>query len=227
MATKEVYNDGAVFLPGRGAVLTGDVGADMPSIETVKQWISGGATGELTEGDSTMYPLGYTSIDELPNIGADIEGGEVKGVWENAQLRTTRQVVTESIVVQPVQWSRTPLTHRFGPGTIRNDEGVFEVPAVYTATEVSLTIIFIDGTEPLIFHIPKTATAPEGGIEPSADDFMSLPVKYTVLTMTGRPKMYIAHAGLIDTDGDGEPDAVDPTDGRPAGDTGNDIVDGV
>lgn len=190
-----VYNDRAVFMPGRGAVLVGDVGAQRPSLDDVNAWIQNGATGELGE----YLPFGYTSIDELPAIGTETEGGEVRGAWENASLRTTRQTVTDTVTVKPIQWTETPLRHRFGPGTVQTDTGVFEVPAVYTATEVSLTVIFIDGNTPLVIHIPRLATAPEGGIEPDPEDFLALPILYTVLVAMGQPKMSIMHDALRTT----------------------------
>lgn len=191
------YNDSAVFLPGRGAVLVGDAGAERPTDSAIRAWIADGAVGTLTAGTDTYNPMGYTSLDDLPNFGAETEGGETRGAWENPALRTTATKVTDTVIVNPIQWSPTPMTHRFGPGVVDDVEGVFEVPAVYTASEVSLLVIFIDGNDPLSFHIPRVASSPEGGIEPASDTFMSLPVKYTVLVITGRPKMSIITRTLV------------------------------
>ena len=74
------YNDNAVFIPGKGAVLVGEVGADRPTWDAVKAWVDAGAAGDL----AGYHPLGHTSIDDLPSFDSDTEGGEVKGSWRTA-----------------------------------------------------------------------------------------------------------------------------------------------
>lgn len=186
------YDDQSVFMPGRGAVLIGAVGAEPPSLETVDQWVKSGAVGALGE----YQPLGYTSIDDLPKMDSDIEGGEKKGAWENDSLRLTRITSTDTITITPIQWSETPLTHRFGPGKIVTAEGRYEAPAVYTATEVSMLVILIDTSGNLMFHYPKVASSPDGGVELDPEKYAGMPVKYTILVVPGRGKFSVTHAGL-------------------------------
>ena len=174
----EIYRDDAVFIPGRGGVLIAPVGTLPPTASELKQWVDAGAVGAL--GD--FVPLGYTSADELPSIDADTDGGEVKGAWENSALRTTKTTITESITVTPIQWSEKPLAHRFGPGTIDGTKGHFHAPAVYSATEVAMLVVIIDGATPLGIEYYKVSSSPEGGIELDSEEFAGLPVKWTVLS---------------------------------------------
>lgn len=186
------YNDNAVFIPGKGAVLVGEVGATRPTWDAVKQWVDDGAVGDL----GAYHPLGHTSIEDLPSFDSDTEGGEVKGSWENSALRTTRTTVTESVTVQPIQWTPEPLAHRFGPGTVVNSDGAYEVPGVYTSTDVSLLLIVVDGVSPLAFHIGKTSTSPDESLEFDSENFLALPIKYTILVEQGQPKFSILAENL-------------------------------
>ncbi|MBC3186366.1 hypothetical protein H7347_07235 [Corynebacterium sp. zg-331] len=194
MAETQYYDDNAVFIPGRGAVLIAEAGTEPPELTAIQTWISSGAKGIL----GAYHPLGHTSEEELPNIEADVEGGEKKGSWENPSLRTTATKVTETITVTPIQWSEEPMQHRFGPGTV-NKNGYFEVPDVYTATESAMLVIIMDGKGFLVFHLSKVASAPEGGIEFDPESFAGMPIKYTILTMTGKKKMSVGRLGAIPT----------------------------
>lgn len=173
----EYYRDDAVLIPGRGAVLIAEAGTEPPTADDLDAWVKAGAVGALND----FVPIGYTSIDELPGFDSDVEGGEKKGAWENDSLRQTAVKTTDTVNVQPIQWSETPLTHRFGPGVIDGEKGHFEVPAAYTATEVALLIVLIDGNDNLGIHIWKAASAPGDGIEFDAEEFAALPITYTVL----------------------------------------------
>lgn len=187
------YDDKSVFIPGKGAVLIGAVGAEMPALEEVERWVKAGATGNL----GTMEPLGYTSVEDLPSFDVDTDGGEKKGAWENDSLRTTQVKTTETITVTPIQWSGVALEHRFGKGKVDPKTGKFSVPAAYTSSEVALTVVVLDGQTPLVWHFYKVASAPDGGIEPKEDDFLGFGIKYTILQQPGKPGRWeIAHAGL-------------------------------
>lgn len=187
------YDDRAVFIPGKGAVLIAEAGTVAPALTEIQAWVERGATGALGE----FHPLGHTSEEELPGIEADVEGGEKKGSWENPSLRTTATKTTETITVTPIQWTEEPMQHRFGPGTVKTETGYFEVPDVYTASEVSMLVIIMDGKDFLVFHFAKVASAPEGGIELDPENFAGMPIKYTILTMSGVPKMSIGRLGSI------------------------------
>lgn len=191
MATT-VYNDNAVLIPGRGAVLVAPEGTDAPTADALKDWVTAGAVGSL--GD--FVPLGYTSEDDLPAFEADTDGGDRKGAWENDSLRMTKTKISESVNVTPIQWSEVPLKHRFGPGTIKTEQGHFVMPAVYTATRVALLVVLIDGDTAIGIHYFRTETAPNDALELDPEKFAGLPIKYSVLVSTEKGKGTIVASHL-------------------------------
>lgn len=204
-ATGPAYVDSAVFQPGTGGVFHAPVGTEAPTLEQVSAWITGDRTSSL----GAWEPLGYTSLESLPGIGTETEGGEKKGVWENPDFRVTPTTSTETVKVQPVQWSPIPLSHRFGANvTIDPATGRVDVPATFRSVETAIMVVFMDGDTPLVLVYYRTSASPDGDIEPDPENYLALPVKYTVLTVTGTGrKMSILAYHLRDSDGDGEPDA--------------------
>lgn len=191
------YQDDAVFLPGRGAVLIADPMAGMPTMEAVQTWIESGATGDIQAGSASYTPIGHTSVDELPKIDSETEGGEVKGSWENPALRQTATTTTDSITVTPIQWTEETLKHRFGAdGTVDGEAGVFTIPKIYKASEVSIMVVILDTQGPLIIQYNRAVSAPEGGIEPDTENFLGIPTKYTILNPSEGDRGAVMHAGL-------------------------------
>ncbi|QNQ90718.1 hypothetical protein GP475_08765 [Corynebacterium poyangense] len=186
------YQDSAVFMPGRGAVLIAPVGTKPPTMEEIKTWLSKDTTAAI----GSYVPVGYTSLDELPQIGGDTEGGEVVGVWENPSFRTTAVKTVDTVTITPVQFSEVPLKHRFGANGSIGEDGYFHIPPAYTATEIAVLVIVIDGTNFLAFQYPKAASAPGDGIEMDPEKFLGIPVVYTVLNQAGEPRGRIGHSAL-------------------------------
>lgn len=186
------YVDNAVFIPGTGAVLLGDAGTDCPEIAAVKTWAR-----TPTQNLGNFTPAGYTSLESLPSINTDTSGGEVKGVWENANLRKTKTTVTDSVVVNFAQWTQKALKHRFGSGgTVDATKKQFTMPSEYLPSEVSLLIVYMDGSDFLVVHYRKASSSPEGNVEASNEDFMTFGVKYTILQETGKSKGTIMHGAM-------------------------------
>lgn len=179
--------DNATFIPGHGDVLAATPGTETPTADAIQKWIEDGATGKLGGFES----IGHTSLDELPGMESEQEGGENKGSWQNPNLRTTPITITDSITVTGIQWTQEQLDYRFGKGTINTANGIFDAPDIYTATERSLLVVARDGANFIAFHYPRVTSRPEGNIEFSSDDFMGLPIRYDVLKATGKPKLRI------------------------------------
>ena len=205
------YQAEAVFQPGVGGVFYNDVGTEPPTLDEIKAWLT---TGDRRAAIGTDWRgIGYTSIEDLPGIDSETEGGEKMGVWEDPDFRVSPITSTDTVVVQPVQWSPVPIKHRFGAGaTLDGDKGIIRVPKVYTPVEVSLLVLFIDGDRPLGVHYYRASSSPEGGIEPDREQFLALPIKYTVLGAKGKNEsMNILgfHLQTTDTDNDQVPDIMD------------------
>lgn len=203
------YQEDAVFQPGTGGVFHADPGTEPPSLKDLRTWV----LGDRTQPIGNFEPLGYTSVEDLPGLGTETEGGEKKGVWENPDFRITPVTTTETIKVQPVQWSPVPISHRFGKGArLDGDKGLVAVPNVYEPVERSLMVVILDGSRPLVLHYYRVASAPDGDLELDRDNFATLPVMYTVLSQPGKAnKMNILgyHLQTADTDSDGTPDILD------------------
>ena len=192
MATS-AYVDQAVFMPERGAVLIAPVGTAAPDNAAVQSWIAAGATDKL--GD--FVPIGYTSLDDLPKLDQDTDGGEKMGAWENDALRISKVTIDQSWTVTPIQWTETALSHYFGKGTVDGATGAFAVPASYTSSEVAILVVVISGSDFLAFHTAKAATQPGDAIEFDPEKFAGMPIKYTILAITGQPKMTIFSDTLV------------------------------
>lgn len=207
------YQADAVFQPGVGGVFYNEVGTEPPSLEAVKAWLTGG--DRRAEIGTGWRGLGYTSIEDLPGIDSETEGGEKMGVWEDPDFRVSPITSTDTVTVQPVQWSPVPIKHRFGAGaTLDGDKGIIRVPKVYTPVEVALIVLFLDGDRPLIVHYYRVSSSPDGGIEPDREQFLAMPIKYTVLGAQGKNEsMNILgfHLQTKDTDNDQVPDILDDT----------------
>lgn len=215
------YDANAVFQPGTGGVFYNDSGSEPPTLEALKTWLEAGdRTADIAGADSDSWrPLGYTSIDELPGMDSETEGGEKMGVWEDPDFRVSPITSTDTVLVKPVQWSPVPISHRFGKGAVLDgDAGVIRIPKVYTPVEVSLFVLFLDGDRPLGFHYYRVSSSPDGGLEPDREAFLAMPIKYTVLGAAGKSDVMNIlgfHLQTKDTDGDGVADAIDTT---PTGD---------
>lgn len=211
--TYPAYQAEAVFQPGTGGVFYSEVGTEPPTLAEIRTWVEGDRTQPIGTGETAWSPIGYTSLEDLPGITAETEGGEKKGVWENPDFRLTPITSADAVTVKPVQWSPVPLSHRFGAGTtVDGERGMVSVPRTYTPVEVAILVVILDGDNPLVLHYYRTATSPDGDLELDRENFAALPVKYNVLGYAGNPnKMNILgyHLQTTDTDGDGIPDVID------------------
>lgn len=204
------YQPDAVFQPGRGGVFIAPEGTEPPTLAQFRTYLEGNDTSaELGE----WRTIGYTSADELPQVSTETEGGETMAVWEDPAFRQSAITSTESVVVTPVQWGLETARRRYGKGaTLDGETGRIVKPATYEPVEEALLVVYMDGSRFLANHFWRAATAPEGEIKAETDSFMGAPIKYTPLTMQGKPgKGYLVgyHLQTADADGDGIPDALD------------------
>lgn len=205
--TNPAYNEDAVFQPGTGAVYWAPRGTEGPTNAQLSNWATGDRTADIGE----WSPLGYTSVDTLPGLNSETEGGEKMGVWENPDFRMSAITTTESVSVSPVQWSEIPIKHRFGNGaTIDTSTGVVHVPSVYVAAEVSILVIILDGDRHLGLLYPRTSSAPDDNLELDPEQFSTLPVRYNVLQEPGNPDKFQIIAQHFITGDDGDTPEDDP-----------------
>lgn len=215
---KPAYQADAVFQPGRGGVFAAPAGSEPPTLAEMRAYLS---SADRSAGIGEVWaPIGYTSADELPQIGMETEGGEKMGVWEDPNFRISPITTAESVVVTPVQWSLETIRRRYGAGAkLDGATGQVIKPATYEPVEEALMVVYIDGPRFLANHFWRAATAPEGEVKAETDAFLGAPIKYTPLGMEGKDGMGALlgyHLQTADADGDGIPDSLD-TDPAPAG----------
>ena len=210
------YQDDAVFQPGTGGVFYADPGTEPPTLAELRTWVESGRTGNI---GADWTPIGYTSLDELPGMTSETEGGEKLGVWENPDFRMSPITTADAVTVKPVQWSPIPLSHRFGKGASHDGAtGRVVIPNTYAAVEVAILVVILDGDNPLGIHYYRTSTSPDGDLELDRENYAALPVKYSVLSMmgkTGKGHIVAFNLQTQDTDGDGIPDVLDDLDPDP------------
>lgn len=183
--------DTAVVLPGTGHVLLGTTGATRPTLAQLEAFV---ASGTAITG---FTDLGHTDLDDILTFGQDGGDSEVKGSWQNPQLR---EVVTEAaidyLVIRALQLrDNTVLALYHGGGDV-SVENEFAWPDVSTPQERAITIVMIDGDTPVALWAPKASIRREDSIEVSADEFAALPLRLTLLKQTGSPRAVWISDGL-------------------------------
>lgn len=177
--------DSAVLVPGVGHILIATVGAAAPTYANLVTFA--GNTATMPTGFTN---LGHTSIDDV--WVPDQDGGEtdVKGSWQNASLR---EVVTSQAIdfytVKSLQINdNVALSLYYGGGDF-SDPNQFDVPDSPAPQEKAAIVVFLDGSDVMGFYTPKVSIFRADAIEAAADDFMTLPLKFTVLKNSTDPKI--------------------------------------
>lgn len=163
-------NDSAVYIPGTGKVYTAPSGTAKPA--------------DLKAPASPWSELGHTSREDGLTITRDGGDSEVIGTWQNPSLRERRDPTSFAIVMFLQQIDNASLQMYFGGGDTSED-GEFGVATVGETTELAAYIRIIDGTNEIGLHVPKVSIAADDDIELDVEGFMSMPVRMTVLGITG------------------------------------------
>lgn len=152
--------------------------------------LTGGTTPALTvtlKASSTLWvSVGHTSRGDLPEFGFDGGDHEVKGSWQNENLR--------EIVTSPIADFLTLMLHQFDQSSFelyygtdsQSTAGVFGVGnGNVTPVEKALLVLIVDGTNRVGFYAPKASVRRDDSVKLATDDFATLPVKATFLKLAG------------------------------------------
>lgn len=167
-------NDAAVYIPGTGRVY-------IAPAETVRPV-------SLTVPATPWDELGHTSREDGLTITRDGGDSEVLGTWQNPALRERRDPTTFAITMFLQQVDNSSLGMYFGGGD-ETVPGEFGVNVVGTTTEKALYVRIIDGANEVGLYVPKVSIAAEDDIEVDVEGFLSLPIRCTVLGVTGENLM--------------------------------------
>lgn len=161
----------AVEVEVDGAALTGST----PVLGTA---VSAGITG--------WEPVGHTSRNDMPEFG--FEGGdkEVRGTWQNAQLREVQtETPADYLTLFLHQFDTKSFELYYGPNASQTS-GIFGVSGEDAVNERAFLVIIVDGDEKVGFYAAKASVRRDDAIQMPVDDFASLPVRATFLKMAGR-----------------------------------------
>lgn len=141
-----------------------------------------GAEATVLSAPNGWSTLGHTSRDELPEFGFDGGDTEVRGTWQNENLR---EVVTKPIadyLTLMLQQFDTDAFELYYGKDASKAAGVFGVASgTATPIEKALLIIIVDGDTKIGFYSPKASVRRDESISLATDEFASLPVRATFL----------------------------------------------
>lgn len=178
--------DAAVLTPGVGHIFT------VP-FATGDTWTSTELATYATDGtvpvSAAWEELGHTDLDSILTFGQDGGDTTTKGSWQNPSLRTViTTAAVDSFTVNAEQvLDNDVLTLYYGGGSAAVADR-FALPDAPAAIERSVMLVMLDGTTPLGFSVQRASILRADAPSLAADDFIKLPLKFTILKASGKPR---------------------------------------
>ena len=163
-------NDSAVMIPGQGFIHLAPVATPEPD--------------DYVNPASPWENLGHTSIEDNVTITRDGGDSEIKGTWQNPNLRERREPVNFIVNFTAHQFDDTVLGLYFGGGD-DTVAGRFGVTTTTGATERAMMIRIVDGGQSVGLYVPKVSITSEDDAEADVEELFGFPLKATVLQVTG------------------------------------------
>ena len=140
------------------------------------------ATSEVATAPNGWLTVGHTSRNDLPEFGFDGGDTEVRGTWQNENLReVVTKPISDFLTIFLQQWDMESLTLYYGQDASKQ-AGVFGVKGgTPTPVERALFIVIVDGDTKIGFYAPKASIKRDDSIELATDEFASLPIRATFL----------------------------------------------
>ncbi|MFD8336795.1 hypothetical protein ACFV42_29605 [Streptomyces solisilvae] len=148
---------------------------------------------DITNPAAPYVDLGHSSLDDL--FGITSEGGETEtlGTWQNKNLRNTVSPRVETVTFALQQWDEQAYRAFWGANATTADIGgrtVVQTPSVPEELEGALFVLVRDGANGMFFHFPRVSIARADDISFDAEALAGLPVRATVLGMSGQDWTY-------------------------------------
>lgn len=163
-------DDSAVYIPGTGHLYIAPAETVIPA--------------NLTAPASPWEDLGHTSRDDGLTITRDGGDSEVLGTWQNASLRERRDPTNFAVTCHLQQVDNNALEMYFGPGDV-DVADQFGVTSATGTIEKALYVRIIDGTNEASLYVPKVSISSDDDVEIDVENFLTFPIKMTVLQVTG------------------------------------------
>ncbi|GAB4584402.1 phage tail tube protein [Nocardia sp. IFM 10818] len=159
-------------------------GKALPKLVVVGTGLTGGGTidATITQAPNGWSNIGHTSREEMPEFGFDGGDSEVKGTWQNAQLReVTTEAAADYLTLQLHQFDATGFELYYGKNAATTP-GIFGVDGGNPApTERALLVIIVDGDAKVGFYASKASIRRDDAVALPSDEFAALPIKATFL----------------------------------------------
>jgi hypothetical protein len=139
-------------------------------------------TSEVATAPNGWLTVGHTSRNDLPEFGFDGGDTEVRGTWQNENLReVVTQPIADYLTILLQQFDTQSFELYYGKDSAKA-AGVFGVASgTATPLEKALLIIIVDGETKIGFYSPKASMRRDDSISLATDEFASLPVRATFL----------------------------------------------
>lgn len=187
--------DNAVAIPGHGYILIGDDvdTTTQPTLADINAFVA-----DISDLPTGWKNLGHTDIDEILTFGQEGGETEVKRSWQNEALRETiTETAVDFFTVQSLQLIDNDVLSLFYGGGDATVADEFSLPDTSAVTEKPALVILVDATNGNpSFYCPKTSIRRDAEIGMAFDDWVKLPLRFTVLQKSGAKRGKWLHASL-------------------------------
>lgn len=148
---------------------------------------------DIANPPAPWVDLGHTSLDDPFGITSDGGDTTTLGTWQNKNLRNTTAPRVESVTFALQQWDEQAYRAFWGANATTTEatgRTVVQAPSVPEELEGALLVVVRDGASALFFHFPRVSIARADDISFDAEELAGLPVRATVLGMSGQEWTY-------------------------------------
>lgn len=175
--------DDAVLVPGVGRIFTKSTAGSTWTLTELNTFAGDGVTAP-----SGWIELGHTDLDSILVFNQDGGDSTVKGSWQNSTLREVNSPVVDSFTLNAEQVLDNDILSLYYGGGVASVAGRFALPDAPVATVRAVMLVMLDGVTPLGFSVAKASITRADAISAAADDFLKLPLKFTILKMASHPR---------------------------------------
>lgn len=173
-------DDTSVTLPGKGFVFMAAAGTEIPVATQAALDALDLTSNTIATGWSNF---GHTSRENNVTIDSDVNEGDVKGSWQNANLRKVADTVTRTLAIGSLQMTNETLELYYAGGDSTE-------PDIFWAKgdapqERAVFVALVDGAERSGFYQPRVSFGADGGVEMDPENFLEFSLKGTFLDQTG------------------------------------------
>lgn len=186
-------NDSAVVYPNTAHFFTGvSATVTAPTLTNLAAYVA-----DTTTTITGFTEIGHTTLDNIMAWGADGGDSEVKGSLQNKSLR---QIITSEAIdyftINSMQMRDNQVLSWYYGGGDATTLNTFKTPDSPTIPQLGFLAVIFDDNGPLGLFCKKLSIRRDDSIQMPADDFVSLPLRFTPLKATGSPKMQWIGTGL-------------------------------